>query len=74
MVSELPPQSVSMPAGDPDSPEFDDLIFALRTGGTLGNDDDGDDDDDDDSEPLPDKSAASEHYEMRRISITDTRL
>jgi G-protein coupled receptor 98 len=72
LVDDRPTQSVSMPADDPESPEFDDLIFALRTGGTL--DDGSDDDDDDNSEPLPDKSTASEHYEMRRISITDTRL
>ena len=64
-----PALHVSSPLDEPESQEFDDLIFALRTGGTLLGEDD-----DDDSEPLPDKSSASEHYEMRRISITDTRL
>eukprot|EP00118_Oscarella_pearsei_P022727 m.265821 g.265821 ORF g.265821 m.265821 type:complete len:6112 (+) comp40493_c2_seq23:779-19114(+) len=63
------------PGAGPDSPEFDDLIFALRTGGNLPpeeHEDEADDDDDDDI--AEEKARMTEHYEMRRISITDTRL
>lgn len=48
---------------DIETQDFDDLIFALKTGGHF--------DPDEDEKPTPDRQ---EHFELRRISIPDTHL
>ena len=54
---------------EPESQDFDDLIFALKTGGNFN--------------PSPDEekdlgdfelAPTSEHYQVRRISIADTHI
>lgn len=52
---------------DLDNTDFDDLIFALKTGGQFEPSRDVDDKD-------VDVSQGEEHFEMRRISIADTHL
>lgn len=49
---------------DIETQDFDDLIFALKTGGHF-------DPDEDEKPPFPDRQ---EHFELRRISIPDTHL
>ena len=56
---------------DDDTRDFDDLIFALKTGGQY----DREPTRDDEKEPQLDSGGqGEEHYEMRRISIADTHL
>ncbi|XP_048584248.1 adhesion G-protein coupled receptor V1 isoform X2 [Nematostella vectensis] len=53
---------------DIETDDFDDLIFALKTGGNF------DDYTRDEKDPDFDLGHGDEHYEMRRISIADTHL
>lgn len=57
---------------DYDTRDFDDLIFALKTGGQYEREPTHDDE----KEPELDSGdgQGEEHYEMRRISIADTHL
>lgn len=54
---------------EPESQDFDDLIFALKSGGNFNPSPD-------DEKDLGDFELAptSEHYQVRRISIADTHL
>ena len=54
---------------DYETRDFDDLVFALKTGGQY----DQEPTRDDEKEPERDISG-QEHYELRRISIADTHL
>lgn len=60
-----------------DGAEFDDLMYMLKTGGSLPPEDDGmplvDPQSDPNMQP-PAGAASAEHYQMRRISIADTHL
>lgn len=51
---------------DIETQDFDDLIFALKTGGHF--------DPDEDEKPSLSDRDRQEHFELRRISIPDTHL
>ena len=58
--------------GDDDGGDFDDLMYMLKTGGSL--EDDGMMPGESAADPQPAGAASAEHYQMRRISIADTHL